>query len=67
MLIDQHNRLIKNILVFIDDIAVEYYLTKDVRARPIMAGIISCRRVCQGGGAALARRSRPVAAILNLR
>lgn len=32
--IDQHNRLIKNILVFIDDIAAEYYLTKDVRGAP---------------------------------
>jgi hypothetical protein len=32
--IDQHNRLIKNILVFIDDIAIEHYLTKDVRGAP---------------------------------
>lgn len=32
--IDQHNRLIKNILVFIDDIASEHYLTKDVRGAP---------------------------------
>ncbi|HEY6527329.1 MAG TPA: nitrate- and nitrite sensing domain-containing protein [Cellvibrionaceae bacterium] len=32
--IDQHNRLIKNILVFIDDIATEHYLTKDVRGAP---------------------------------
>ncbi len=32
--IDQHNRLIKNILVFIDDIATEHYLTKDVRSAP---------------------------------
>jgi Nitrate and nitrite sensing len=32
--IDQHNRLIKNILVFIDDIALEHYLTKDVRGAP---------------------------------
>ncbi|MFO1370481.1 MAG: nitrate- and nitrite sensing domain-containing protein [Marinagarivorans sp.] len=32
--IDQHNRLIKNILVFIDDIAVEFFLTKDVRGAP---------------------------------
>lgn len=32
--IDQHNRLIKNILVFIDDIAAEHYLTKDVRGAP---------------------------------
>jgi hypothetical protein len=32
--IDQHNRLIKNILVFVDDIAIEHYLTKDVRGAP---------------------------------
>jgi hypothetical protein len=32
--IDQHNRLIKNILVFIDDIAAAHYLTKNFRGAP---------------------------------